>query len=81
MRKHPKPVAHTFKMAQEEKELLVSDGVSKESNYTINEINDSSHTQWCPIYNLKHHNTIDCSLPIHISKPHIKCFKCEKNTL
>ena len=43
IRKHPKSVAHAFKIAkEEEKELRILDGLSKDNVYSLSKINTSS---------------------------------------
>ena len=71
--KHPKSVSHAFHIAkEEEKELRILDGLSKDNVYSTLEINASS--KWCSYHHSKSHNTVDCKAHINRSKPPAKCF-------
>ena len=59
IRKHPKSVTHAFHIAkEEEKELRILDGLSKDNVYSASEINKSS--KWCSYHHSKSHDTVDC---------------------
>ena len=78
MRKHPKTMAHAFKIAnQEETELLLIDGLAKETTNPIAEINNNNTTspKHCSIHNSKSNNIVKCTLHLQRSKPQNSLFQ------
>ena len=70
----------SFQLAkEEEKELLVRDGISKIINYPISKISDNTTPQCSSIYRSKTPNTMDCGPNIQRSRSHPICYPCEDN--
>ena len=67
--KAPKKVAHSFQIAkEEEKELVIIDGPSKDNIYTNSEINNSINAKWCSLYICgSYHLAKDCPTDEYMS--------------
>ena len=77
IRKHPKSVAHAFLITkEEEKNLRILDGLSKDNVYSILEIKTSP--KWYSYYHFESHDTVDGKTHIKRSKPPTKCFNCDE---